>query len=48
MRGLEGDLPGARREFQNAAMLLAREDAARILLFGGGFSRSTLINLCAA
>jgi chemotaxis protein methyltransferase CheR len=44
----EGDLPGARRELQNASMLLAQEDPARVLLFGGGFSRSTLIDLCAS
>ena len=44
----EGDLAGARRELQNAAMLLAQEDPARVLLFGGGFSRGTLIDLCAA
>ena len=42
----EGDLPGARRELQHASMLLAQEDPARVLLFGGGFSRSTLIDLC--
>ena len=42
----EGNLPGARRELQNASMLLAQEDPARVLLFGGGFSRSTLIDLC--
>jgi len=44
----EGDLRSARREFQNASMLLAQEDAARVLLFGGGFSRSNLIDLCAS
>jgi chemotaxis protein methyltransferase CheR len=44
----DGDLPGARRELQNASMLLAQEDPARVLLFGGGFSRSTLIDLCAS
>jgi len=38
---------GARRELQNASMLLAQEDPARVLLFGGGFSRGTLIDLCA-
>jgi chemotaxis protein methyltransferase CheR len=43
----EGDLPSARRELQNASMLLAQEDPARVLLFGGGFSRKTLIDLCA-
>ncbi|MFZ2060161.1 MAG: hypothetical protein WAU82_04050 [Candidatus Binatus sp.] len=42
----EGDLPGARRELQNASMLFAQEDPARVLLFGGGFSRKTLIDLC--
>ena len=41
-----GDLTGARRELQNASMLLAQEDPARVLLFGGGFSRSTLIDIC--
>jgi chemotaxis protein methyltransferase CheR len=44
----DGDLPAARRELQNAAMLLAHDDAARVLLFGGGFSRKTLIDLCAS
>jgi chemotaxis protein methyltransferase CheR len=44
----EGDLPSARRELQNASMLLTQEDPARVLLFGGGFSRSTLIDLCAS
>jgi chemotaxis protein methyltransferase CheR len=44
----EGDRQGARRELQNASMLLAQEDPARVLLFGGGFSRSTLIDLCAS
>jgi hypothetical protein len=44
----DGDLPSTRREFENASILLAREHASRILLFGGGFSRTTLINLCAS
>jgi chemotaxis protein methyltransferase CheR len=44
----EGDLRGARRELQNASALLAQEDPARVLLFGGGFSRDTLIDLCAS
>jgi chemotaxis protein methyltransferase CheR len=44
----EGDLRGARRELQNASALLAQEDPARVLLFGGGFSRDTLIELCAS
>jgi hypothetical protein len=29
-------------------MLLAQDDASRVLLFGGGFSRKTLIDLCAS
>ena len=44
----EGDMPAARRELQTASVLLAQEDPARVLLFGGGFSRSTLIDLCAS
>lgn len=44
----EGDLHNARRELQNASLLLAQEDPARVLLFGGGFSRGTLIDLCAS
>ena len=44
----DGDLRGARRELQNASALLAQEDPARVLLFGGGFSRNTLIDLCAS
>ena len=44
----EGDLRSARRELENASALLAQEDAARVLLFGGGFSRDTLIDLCAS
>jgi chemotaxis protein methyltransferase CheR len=38
----------ARREVGQALFLLAREDAARILLFGGGFSRTALIEMCRA
>lgn len=41
-----GDVPTAQRELNQALMLLAREDAARVLLFGGGFSRETLLQLC--
>lgn len=44
----ERDLPSARRELHNASMLLAQEDPARVLLFGGGFSRKTLIDFCAS
>lgn len=38
----------ARREFGQASALLEREDAARILMFGGGFNREALIRLCRA
>jgi chemotaxis protein methyltransferase CheR len=41
-----GALDIARRELEQALSLLAREDSARILLFGGGFSRDALIDLC--
>jgi chemotaxis protein methyltransferase CheR len=44
----DGDLAGARRELQNASILLAQEDPDRVLRFGGGFSRKTLIDLCAS
>ena len=43
-----GDLPTARRELSQAVTLLARDDAARIMLFGGGFSREALTQLCRA
>jgi chemotaxis protein methyltransferase CheR len=43
-----GDLGTARRELRQALDLLHREDAARILLFGGGFHRSALLALCRA
>ncbi|MFH0881992.1 MAG: CheR family methyltransferase [bacterium] len=36
----------ARRELSLAIGLLAREDASRIVLFGGGFGREALIELC--
>jgi len=38
----------ARRELEQAITLLQREDAARLLLFGGGFSRAALVELCRA
>ena len=38
----------ARRELIAARELLAKEDAARIVLFGGGFGRDQLIALCDA
>ncbi len=43
-----GDLRGARRELEQALVLLDREDASRVLLFGGGFTRDTLTRLCRA
>jgi chemotaxis protein methyltransferase CheR len=41
-----GEREGARRELSYALTLLEREDAARLLLFGGGFGREALIALC--
>jgi chemotaxis protein methyltransferase CheR len=40
------DRDQARAELRRALALLAREDASRILLFGGGFSRDALVALC--
>jgi chemotaxis protein methyltransferase CheR len=45
-RNCESDL--ARRELAQAHILLQREDASRVLLFGGGFTRETLLALCRA
>jgi len=41
-----GDITTAQRELGQALILLAREDTSRLLLFGGGFSRETLLQLC--
>jgi chemotaxis protein methyltransferase CheR len=41
-----GDAATAQRELGHALVLLASEDASRILLFGGGFSRDALLQLC--
>ncbi len=41
-----GDLGQARAELGRALGLLVREDTSRILLFGGGFSREALVELC--
>jgi len=41
-----GDRDAARHEFAQALVLLEREDASRLLLFGGGFSREALMALC--
>jgi chemotaxis protein methyltransferase CheR len=43
-----GDREGAGRELGQALLLLKREDASRLLLFGGGFGREALIALCRA
>lgn len=43
-----GDPVAVRRELGHALALLAREDAARLLLFGGGFQREALLALCRA
>jgi chemotaxis protein methyltransferase CheR len=42
------DIQTARRELGHALPLLAREDASRILLFGGGFTRGALVEFCQA
>lgn len=42
------DKETARRELGQAVALLAREDASRILLFGGGFTREALTEFCSA
>jgi chemotaxis protein methyltransferase CheR len=41
-----GDLSTARHELGQAEILLQREDASRVLLFGGGFHRDGLLQLC--
>lgn len=41
-----GDRAAARRELDQALVLLKREDTSRLLLFGGGFKREALIALC--
>jgi chemotaxis protein methyltransferase CheR len=38
----------ARRELSEALALLKREQASRLLLFGGGFSREALVALCSS
>jgi chemotaxis protein methyltransferase CheR len=43
-----GDAAGARREMEQAALLLEREDASRILLLGGGFNRQALLEFSRA
>jgi chemotaxis protein methyltransferase CheR len=41
-----GDVAAARSELGQALVLLERESASRLLLFGGGFDRDALIALC--
>ncbi|HEV7498902.1 MAG TPA: hypothetical protein VGQ33_02810, partial [Vicinamibacteria bacterium] len=43
-----GDHDSARRELEHALALLEHEEASRLLLFGGGFSREALSALCRA
>ncbi|HUQ94028.1 MAG TPA: CheR family methyltransferase [Bryobacteraceae bacterium] len=43
-----GDLATARHQLQQAVVLLLREDASRILLLGGGFSREALLEFSRA
>lgn len=43
-----GERGTGERHLARALALLKREDAARILLFGGGFTREALIRLCQA
>ncbi len=46
MERRRGRVAEACRALEHALVLLAREDAARLLLFGGGFSRDGLLHLC--
>ncbi len=41
-----GNLEGARADLTHALELLKLEDASRLLLFGGGFTRAALSKLC--
>lgn len=43
-----GDHGAMRRELDHALALLQRENASRLLLFGGGFDRGALLALCRA
>ncbi|MDI1428331.1 CheR family methyltransferase [Polyangium sorediatum] len=44
----EGHGASARVELEQALVLLEREDRARIVMFGGGFRREVLLELCKA
>jgi chemotaxis protein methyltransferase CheR len=39
-------MEAARRELLRARLLLEEEDAARLAMFGGGFTRGALVALC--
>jgi chemotaxis protein methyltransferase CheR len=41
-----GELDLAVQELSQASLLLPREDPPRVLLYGGGFSRAALVELC--
>jgi len=41
-----GESELALQELSQASLLLPREDAKRVLLFGGGFSRNALVQMC--
>jgi chemotaxis protein methyltransferase CheR len=43
-----GDAAGARDTLEQALSLLVREDESRLVMFGGGFSRETLLEICRA
>ncbi len=43
-----GERELARRELAQALALLKHEDASRLLLFGGGFGRQALLDMCGA
>ena len=46
LAGRTGEQDTARHELAQALVLLEREDASRLLLFGGGFNREALMALC--
>jgi chemotaxis protein methyltransferase CheR len=44
----KGQMESARRDLAQALLLLRQEDASRLILFGGGFSREALLAVCRA
>jgi chemotaxis protein methyltransferase CheR len=46
LRRRAGNRADAQRELAQASTLLKRENAARLLLFGGGFNREALLAMC--